>query len=211
MQKYIYSFNSWRRNFKAKFKIKKITKIFDLYRNNKIFYQGVDINFKDRNNEIFRRFLFIHKKGVQIIPIIFCKTDKQYYTILVRQIRVGAANETLEFPSGSVEKDETYSDAAKKEVLEELGISLKKKNLKKIFKPLIIQPTFCNLTCQFFYFKLKLTKKKLLTFNNIQTGVRSDNETCTTVVKKIKDLNNLYYDSILIGLKLIEKKLKIKL
>ena len=210
MQQYIF-FQFLRKNFKTKFKIKKITKIFDLYRNNKIFIKALTSILKIETMRYFAGFCLFIRKGVQIIPIIFCKTDKQYYTILVRQTRVGAANETLEFPSGSVEKDETYSDAAKKEVLEELGISLKKKK-KKIFKPLIIQPTFCNLTCQFFYFKLKLTKeKKLLTFNNIKTGVRSDNETCTTVVKKIKDLNNLYYDSIFVGLNLIEKKLKIKL
>lgn len=206
----IYTYEIWKKKFKNKFKIEKIKRIFKLYRNKKIFYQAFDINFSDKKNNKYQRFLLIHKRGVQIIPIIFCTTDKKYYTILVKQIRVGVAGETLEFPSGSVEKKENYIDAAKKEVFEELGILLSKRQLKKLSKPVIIQPAFCNLICQFFYFKLKATKEKLKNFNNIKTGVKKDNENCVTVVKKIKNLDKLRDGSILIALKLVENKLNIK-
>lgn len=145
------------------------------------------------------------------MPIIFCTSDKKYYTILVKQIRIGAAASTLEFPSGSVEKNERYIDAAKKEVFEELGIKVSKKKLIKLSKPILIQPTFSNLKCQFYYFRLNVNKKKLKDFNNLKTGVKSDSETCITVVKRIKDLNKIHNDSILIGSKLIENKLKIKI
>ena len=132
-----------KKKFKNKFKIEKIKRIFKLYRNKKIFYQAFDINFSDKKNNKYQRFLLIHKERCSNnTNYFFCTTDKKYYTILVKQIRVGVAGETLEFPSGSVKKKKIILMQQKKFFFEKLGILLSKRQLKKLSKPVIIQPIF---------------------------------------------------------------------
>ena len=78
--------------------------------------------------------------SVQIIPLIFCTTDKKYYTILVKQIRVGAQKSICEFPSGALNpKDKSYKTAALRELEEELNLNIDPKKLFKLStKPVIM-------------------------------------------------------------------------
>ena len=57
MLKNIYSFSNWKNKLKTNFKVKKIKNIFSLYRKKKIFYQGFDVEFKDKDKNIYKRFL----------------------------------------------------------------------------------------------------------------------------------------------------------
>jgi len=199
-KKNIYTFYQWKNKNKKKLKIKTI---FKLYRKKQLFFQGLDVTIKF-NKSILKRYLTIHKRGVQIVPIIFCTSDKKYYTIMVEQFRIGTGRPTLEFPSGSVEKNESYLKAAKRELYEELNI--KKTKLIKLFSPISIQPVNTNLICQFFCFKLRMNLINLKKLNNLKTGIHDDQEFCKTRVIRLEKLNKMYMDSSIIGLKLIENK-----
>jgi len=199
----IYTYDTWKNKIKKKIKKLNIKALFTLYRKKKLFSQGFDITLKSNNSSI-KRYLIIHKRGVQIVPIIFCTTDKKYYTIMVKQFRIGIGSSTLEFPSGSVEKNESYQKAAKRELHEELNF--KRVKLIKLFTPVSIQPVNSNLKCQFFCFKIKMNFANLKKLNNVNTGVYEDLEFCKTKVIRLKKLNKMYMDGSIIGLKLVENK-----
>ena len=64
------------------------------------------------------------------VSVIVEKDDK---FLVVRQLRYGIMKETVEFPSGTVEKGENPRDAAARELLEETGIKVNKEDLQGLF------------------------------------------------------------------------------
>lgn len=203
-------FLKWKKNFIKKYKIINSKKLFEISRNNHDIARGYDIKFKINSSKIIERYIIIQGLSVQIIPLIFCTTDKKYYTILVKQIRVGAQKSICEFPSGALNpKDKSYKTAALRELEEELNLNIDPKKLFKLStKPVIMQPVNSYLKCQFFYFKLKKSLKQLKKLNNIKTGVEKQNEFCISKVIKLKKIDNLMNDSSLIGMRLLEKKIR---
>ena len=202
---------AWKKNFEKNFKILKSSKLFEISRNGHNIARGYDIKFK-ASSKIIERYLIVQGLSVQIIPLIFCSTDKKYYTILVKQIRIGAHKNICEFPSGALsESDKNFKSAAVREVKEELNIKINQKQLIKLSdKPVIMQPVNSFLKCQFFYFVLKMSSKSLKKLNNIKTGVANQNEFCISKVTKLKKIDYMMNDSALIGMRLLEKKVKIK-
>ena len=150
-------FNNWKKEFSKENKILSIKNLFKISRNNKYITRGIDVQFKYNKKKI-TRYILLLGKSVQIIPLIFCTTDKKYYSILVEQIRIGAQKKILEFPSGAVDtKDKSLKEACIREIDEELNIKVKKNQLFQLSKyPVIMQPVNSYLKCFFFTFKIKL-------------------------------------------------------
>lgn len=201
----------WKRGFSKKFKIVKSKKLFEISRNNHNVARGYDIKFRLNKSKIIERYIIIQGLSVQIVPIIFCTTDKKYYTILVKQLRIGAQKSVCEFPSGALSyKDRNLKDSALREIREELNLRIDAKKLLKLSeKPIIMQPVNSYLKCQFFYFKLKMTLKNLKKLNNIKTGVANQNEFCISKVIKLKKIDKMINDSSLIVMRLLDKKLRL--
>tara|TARA_Y100000590_G_scaffold461569_1_gene623472 strand:- start:2017 stop:2676 length:660 start_codon:yes stop_codon:yes gene_type:complete len=201
----------WKKGFSKKFKIVKSKKLFEISRNNHNIARGYDIKFRFNKSKIIERYIIIQGLSVQILPIIYCTTNKKYYTILVKQLRIGAQKSICEFPSGSLSyKDKNFKHAAIREIKEELNLQIKPQKLLKLSeKPIIMQPVNSYLKCQFFYFKLKMTLKNLKKLDNIKTGVANQNEFCISKVIKLKKIDKIMNDSSLIAMRLLEKKLRI--
>lgn len=204
-------FNNWKKEFSKENRILSIKNLFKISRNNKYIARGIDVQFKYNNKKI-TRYLLLLGKSVQIIPLIFCTTDKKYYSILVEQIRIGAKKKILEFPSGSVDtKDKSLKEACIREIDEELNIKVKKNQLLQLSKyPVIMQPVNSYLKCFFFTFEIKLNKVKMLKLHNKKTGVSSDDEYCLSKVLRLKKIDKLMNDSSLLGMALLIKKKKIQ-
>ena len=194
----------WKKGFSKKFRIIKSKKLFEISRNNHNIARGYDIKFRFNKSKIIERYIIIQGLSVQIVPIIFCTTDKKYYTILVKQLRIGAQKNICEFPSGALSyKDNNFKDAALREIKEELNLQIEPKKLLKLSeKPIIMQPVNNYLKCQFFYFKLKMTLKNLKKLDNIKTGVANQNEFCISKVIKLKKIDKMMNDSSLIIMRL---------
>ena len=201
----------WKADFSKKYKIIKSKKLFEIKRNGHNVARGYDIKFKLSNSKIIERYIIIQGLSVQIVPIIFCTCEKKYYTILVKQLRIGAQKSICEFPSGALGyKDKNLKHAALREIKEELNLKLDPKKLFKLSeKPVIMQPVNSYLKCQFFYFKLKMTLKNLKKLDNVKTGVENQNEFCISKVIKLKTVDNMMNDSSLIIMRLLYKKLKL--
>ena len=72
--------------------------------------------------------------GVDAPDWVSVIVEKNNQFLVVNQLRYGIMKETLEFPSGTVEKDENPRDAAARELLEETGIKVDKTALQCICK-----------------------------------------------------------------------------
>ena len=201
----------WKSGFLKKYKIIKSKKLFEISRNGHNVARGYDIKFKLSNSKIIERYIIIQGLSVQIVPIIFCTSNKKFYTILVKQLRIGSQKSICEFPSGALSyKDNNLKDAALREIKEELNLKVDSKKLLKLSeKPVIMQPVNSYLKCQFFYFKLKMTLKNLKKLDNVKTGVENQNEFCISKVIKLKSVDNMMNDSSLIAMRLLNKKLKL--
>ena len=205
------AFNNWKKKFSKKYKILKTKKLFNISRNNHNVATGYDIEFLNDSGHKIKRYIIMQGLAVQIVPLIFCTTNKKFYTIVVEQIRIGSEKKTYEFPSGSYNNlDETLKKTALREIKEELNLKIKSRDLIKLNKkPVLMQPVNSYLKCHFYYFYLKMSKKKLENLNNLKTGVSEENEYCFSKVFELNKVNNFMNDSIIIGLKLLEKKIKL--
>ncbi len=87
----------------------------------------VDCEVSMPNGRILSRQILEHPGSVVIIP----KVAKDRY-LLIRQFRFAARSWLWEIPAGGVEKGETFAQAAKRELIEEVGY--RPKRLKKLLR-----------------------------------------------------------------------------
>lgn len=191
---------------KKKIDIKKIEIINEIYRKNKDFsICSVDCVIKINNDKEIKRVIQIEGKSIVIIPIIKVANEKDLRTILIKQIRYPVGDETLEFPSGNQKNNDPKNDAIK-EIYEELGLKIKKNELKILNKKRIFMiPSNTFGPVQFFYFKIYLKKNEIQNLNNKKTGITKHGEYTKTKVLKFKDILDSNNSTVLVGLFLLKK------
>ena len=202
------NYNLWLKSInKKKIDIKKIKIISKTFRKKEDFsICSIDCTIEVKGKKTIKRFVQIEGDSVVIIPVIKIRNEKDLRTILVQQIRVPVGNKTLEFPSGR-RSGHTFKMQAINEVQEELGISIKKNNLKilnnkKIF--MIPSSTFGRV--QFFYFKINLKKKDINKIDKKKQGISEHGEFIKTRIFKFKDILKLNNANILLGLFLLKQQ-----
>ena len=85
--------------------------------------------------------------------------------------------EILEFPAGAIDQGSSPEKIALQEIKEELGINLKKKNLKKLYnKYIILDSASTTGKSYYFYFILKKDKLFLNSLNKKITGIQNEGE-----------------------------------
>ena len=106
-----------KKNFQKNIKFLKQKNFFNISRNNHNVATGYDIEFLNDSGHKIKRYIIMQGLAVQIVPLIFCTTNKKFYTIVVEQIRIGSEKKTYEFPSGSYNNlDETLKKTALREI-----------------------------------------------------------------------------------------------
>lgn len=115
-------------------------------KNNKTLYNGPIFSLNqfeiEINNKTYKRDVLKHAPAVCII------VEKDNKFLLVKQLRYGIMEETLEVPAGLIDEAETPLDAANRELREETG--LKAHNLE-LFYSLYPVPAYCDEIVHFFY------------------------------------------------------------
>ncbi len=111
--------------------IKKSQKTFQTIKKRVVFSKGavklVDCDIKTSAGKILSRQVIEHPGCVVMIP----KTADGKY-LLVRQYRFPLRKKIWEFPAGGREKNESFTAAAKRELMEE--IAMRPRKLKKLFE-----------------------------------------------------------------------------
>ena len=88
--------------------------------------------------------------GVEIIPIIKYKTTKKKKLLTILNYRYPLSKYILEFPGGAIDKNETYKEAAIRELKEETGFFCDKKNMIELKNRFFVDPWKSDDTCRFF-------------------------------------------------------------
>jgi len=124
--------------------------------NYEMIYHGkiIDLIIKNvrlENNKLTKREVVLHKPGVSIIAL------EGEHIFLVKQFRTAIEKEIFEIPAGLVEENETITEAAHRELQEEIGYDAKVMERLASFYP---SPGFTNEVTHVFLAK-DLFKSKL--------------------------------------------------
>ena len=208
MKKENYLFKSWKKNFLNKNIKVKNTNIGYIKRGSKIFASLHDLSINIKKNQVIQRFILLRNASVVVVPIIIC--NKKYFTILTKQFRIIDGKKKFEFPAGNVEDGKSPKESALNEIREELGINLKKKQLKPLYKKYIEIETSCTTSRSFyFYFILKKNKKFLLDLDKKILGEKEKGEYIKLHVQELSKIDKFNNTTIFIGKYLVSKKLKL--
>jgi len=170
----------------------------------RIVYKNKWISVKKKNN-----FYTVDENisHVTVIPIV----DKNKL-ILVKQFRPAIKNYTLEFPGGGVEKNETFRNAAIRELFEETGIFIK--NPKKLIRlqTVSVNPSRNSKFPRIYYYnvpKNETLKKTTENDKEIDNVKVVDFKSFLILCKKGKIISSFMIS--LFFLYLLKKKINIKL
>ena len=202
-----YLLSKWIKKLDKKISLITLKHLGTITRGKKIFATLLDTHISIKKKKI-RRFILLLQPSVVIVPIIKC--ENIFYTILTKQRRIFNGKEILEFPAGAIDQGSSPEKIALQEIKEELGINLKKKNLKKLYNKYIILDS-ASTTGKSYYFYFILKKNKLF-FNSINkkiTGIQNEGENITLVVKRLDEVEKINNVTTVMGSLLIKKKLKL--
>jgi ADP-ribose pyrophosphatase YjhB (NUDIX family) len=202
-----YLLSKWIKKLDKKTSLISLKHLGTITRGKKIFATFLDTYTSVKKKKI-RRFILLLQPSVVIIPIIKC--NNIFYTILTKQKRIFNGREILEFPAGGIDQNSSPTKAALQEIREELGIQLKKKNLKKLYdKYIILDSSSTTGKSYYFYFILNKDKNFLNLLNNKTTGNQNEGEKITLIVKRLDEVVKINNVTTVMGSLLIRNKLKL--
>ncbi len=148
--------------------------------------------------------------SVVIIPVLTCCDDGEVYTLMVEQRRIVDGDYAKEFPSGGIDMQEYDPKLmACQELREELHLTISSDELVPLnADPIKVNPSISGDVAYFYYFEKEVSLSFLKEMDGHSTGCHKDNEFIRVRVLKMSEISNVLTLSALIGLKLLERKLK---
>lgn len=196
----------WLHNFKKKKnKLLKATFIGSIKRNKKIEKLSLfDLEIKTKENIHLKRALLLQTPSVVIVPVIKVNNKKRF--LVVKQFRIGTSEEIYEFPAGAMDNGNVRVNAMR-ELFEETGIKIEKKDLKPLnfSKPIRMMASYTNISAYFFYIEKKVTQSFIRGIKKKKFGCYEDGEYIKVGLMTKKELQKISTSSIVIGLSLYER------
>jgi 8-oxo-dGTP pyrophosphatase MutT (NUDIX family) len=205
-----YNLKKWKKRFQGKTKLFKLKK-YKIIKRKKINFLSAlfDTKIKTSSGKVIDRFCLLVPESVVIVPVLDFKNKN--YTMMVYQQRVDDGTLALEFPAGAIQKNESPIAAARKEIIEELNLDIKLKNIKKLCNfPVRMDPSMTTNRAYFYYFKKKIDKNFFLKYQNSNSGNEKMNEFLKIKILNFDKLKKVDTSSAIIGLKLIKDKINLK-
>jgi ADP-sugar diphosphatase len=123
------------------------------------------------------------------------ETHKRYY-LLVKQRRVADGSIFYEHPAGMCDSNTDPWDVAIKEVKEETGLSITKKDLRLLYdKPLYSSPGLLDEKGYFFCCEISMASDEIESFKNRLTGAADEHEFIETYICEENELEALIKNS----------------
>ncbi len=134
------------------------------------------------------------------------ETNTRYY-LLVKQRRVADGSIFYEHPAGMCDSNTDPWDVAVKEVKEETGLSITKKDLRLLYdKPLYSSPGLLDEKGYFFCCEISMSFSEIESFKNKMTGAADEQEFIETYICKEDELDTLIKNSSGVLLHLLYQK-----
>ncbi|WP_149243424.1 NUDIX domain-containing protein [Dyadobacter sp. 32] len=122
----------------------------------------------------------------EVVCVLICLIDsitRQKFLILVQQRRICDGSLTYEHPAGMLDSESDAASVAAREVFEETGIAIEKKQLIQLNKDPFYPSTGTSDEAMFlFYCELELTMEQIQSYDNQTQGMLSEHEYIHTVV-----------------------------
>ncbi len=135
--------------------------------------------------------VFLRGDFVSVLIHFYATDTEKDYTILVKQRRVATGGFFFEFPAGMCDETSDPFEVARKEVQEETGIYIRRKDLKLIArKTFFSSPGLLDEAGYYFACKISLPEADILKFSNQEHGEVSENEHIFTRVVPLNEAVN---------------------
>ena len=158
----------------------------DVWPSGVVGFLELDVTYSIGSN-IHNERIIIAGGSVSAALIVKCSDDGQYYTVLVRQPRIGSGKLTLEYPAGMTDGSSDYRGTAIRELQEEVGICVTDSELIDVSE-LLGTKYFHVFGERFdehspvFLVKREMTRDELKSFEGKECGADEDEQIVVRVV-----------------------------
>jgi ADP-sugar diphosphatase len=155
------------------------------------------------------RCILITGDSVVIVPVLKCIDDGEIYTLMVEQRRVADGGYAVEFAAGGMEQESEPMVVACEEVEEELKIQISNEDLHPLSsEPIQVVPSSLEGRMHFFYFEKEVSLAFLREMDGLAAGREDEKEFIHIRAYKMSEVIMANTPSALMGLKLLEAKLR---
>jgi 8-oxo-dGTP pyrophosphatase MutT (NUDIX family) len=124
---------------------------------------------------------FLRGKTVEILPILKCEEEE--YVLLVKQLRIPAAQYVVSTPAGMIDSGEAAHFATLRELDEEIDFQLEwSKPHLLIDKPLLVTSGGSDEVASFYYVKANVTSEQIEQLQGHFAGVATEGEQTESIV-----------------------------
>ena len=179
-------------------------------RNDNSFYAAmIDCEILTPEGNRLPRCIVLRGDTVVVIPVLYCSEDGEIYTLMVSQRRIIDGGLSLEFPAGMLDTNiENPIDMAVKEVIEEIGIHVEKKELRLLTQtPLKVCESLMDEFVNFFYFERHVSREFLNNIDGNKTGCQEDKEFLQVKVINLKNVSKNNSFASFVAINLLERAL----
>ena len=129
---------------------------------------------------------------VAVLIHLLAEDTKKDFTILVKQRRVATGGYFYEFPAGMTDENTDIYDVAIKEVREETGLNINKRELILLTpEPYFSSPGLLDEAGYYFAYKIQMKEKDILQLAQKNLGNKSERENIETIVVELNQAHKL--------------------
>lgn len=132
--------------------------------------------------------LFFRSDSVAVFLVVCDPKTPQKFAVLVEQVRIPAGGKILEAPAGSVEAHEDFVDTLAREIEEEVGMNIAKKDLEHL-GTFYFSPGACNEKIALYCCELNFSSEKIQGLKDRLAGLRRHGEYITVRLVDLRDFD----------------------
>ncbi|MCS7027785.1 MAG: NUDIX hydrolase [Bacteroidia bacterium] len=160
--------------------------------NGELIFALLHIDAQDRNGEKLLPIVLLRGHFVSVLTCLISQETQKKYLLLVKQYRVSNGQISYEHPAGMCDSESDPYKVAIKEVEEETGLKIDKKNLVLLNSQMYYtSPGLLDEGGYFFYCELVLPQGQIELYQNKKAGAYNENEHIQTCIVPIEEAPKL--------------------
>ena len=164
--------------------------------NGEVLFCLLNVDAKDSAGQKLLPTVLIRGHFVSVVTCLLEKETGKRYFLLVKQRRVGNGEVFYEHPAGMCDSETDPYKVAEKEVEEETGLKIEKKDLELLWEtPLYSSPGLLDEAGYFFCCEISMSAEEIHSFRDRLTGAEHEHEFIQTHVCESTEIFNLLKNS----------------
>jgi len=184
-------FQRWLAVIKSDFEIESIREIWSFWPAPKILIFALfNIRYIDEKGKKAQKFMFYRPDAITVFLVLKNIKTKDRFAVLVEQIRVPAGGRLLEIPAGTLDESGNPEETAVREIWEEVGLRVKKKDLKFLGN-YYLSPGNLSERVVIYGCEKNLSPKKIQRLKDSSAGLEEEGEHIRVRLVKLEDFEKL--------------------